>query len=48
LFQCQCLLTLTELLKNYAAYEGPRLKAWSATITLEGETTDVYQANPGL
>ena len=47
-FQCQCLLALTELLRNYAAYECPRLKAWTAAISLDDQTSTSLEVNPGL
>lgn len=47
-FQCQCLLALTELLRNYAVYECPRLKAWTAVISLEDQTPTSLEVNPGL
>nr|KAG5701401.1 hypothetical protein BaRGS_032733 [Batillaria attramentaria] len=47
-FKCQCLLTLTELLRNYAAYECPRLKEWSAAVTAENNTTTILPTDPSL
>ncbi|XP_076453691.1 centromere protein I-like [Babylonia areolata] len=47
-FKCQCLLTLTELLKNYAVYECPRLKAWTATMSADDPTSTPLGENPNV
>ena len=44
--QCQCLLTLMELLRNYAIYECPRLKAWTTAISVEDQTATTLYTDP--
>lgn len=47
-FKCQCILTLTELLRNYAAYECSRLREWNAAIAAESQTTTLQSFDPSL
>ncbi|PVD18314.1 hypothetical protein C0Q70_20863 [Pomacea canaliculata] len=45
-FKCQCLFALTELLRNYAANECPRLQEQLGMISSEDQTTTETQLQP--